>query len=324
MKEKSALNQLLSKIKDKTYPNRVAIRNDIIVDKTAAVCIARDIIDIVPLLCGHYLRAGFKRIHFIDDCSSDGTYEFLAMLSKKTNRVTVKREFEEFDQGERVSRAINELVECGYRVIFPFDADEFWNICSSDLRRIAECEEPRKIEGQWLNFVQSRKRLYPQPLGLLSVRHRALPIPGVGMDEVVGRRYPFVTIDSVKKVAFWTDKPVRLEKGQHGLLEGPTRSEDRILELFHIPIRYASEITKRAVNYEPRRAQLRPDPRISWQSSFHRQCVQNNFSEFVWCANSADKHGRLDVYGNEVRLCKDLRLRNLLLFLPLTYFCVTG
>jgi glycosyltransferase involved in cell wall biosynthesis len=312
MKEKTFLNSFLSKTKNLVYPNRLAVRSDIIIDKTAAVCIARDVIDVVPLLCGHYLRVGFRRIHFIDDCSSDGTYEFISMLSTKTDRITVSRDFEAFDQSDRVSRAVNELVKCGYRVIFPFDADEFWNIRSTDLRLIAELEEPRVIQGQWLNFVQKRDRLYPRPLGLLSICYSASEIHGTGMNEVVGYKRPFVAVDGVKKVAFWTNEPIRIGKGQHELLEGPARIEDRTLEIFHVPLRYASEITKRALNYEPRRVPLRSDPESSWQSHFHRHCVLNNLSEAVWRANSADKHGYLDGFGQKIKLCRDVRLRKLL------------
>lgn len=227
---------------------------DITIPKTAGLCLVRDAIDIVPMLCGHYLRLGFERIHFIDDGSSDGTYEFLDRLSKKTGRVTLERSLGPLKHRLTVTRAANTLVEDGFRTIFPFDADEFWNLRISDLRHVAETRKARIIEGYWVNFVQSRKREYPCPMGLFSVRHRADPAPGVDMEDVVAFRQPFVAIDRVKKIAFWTEAPVEIVLGQHGLHGGPTETDKCIFELFHLPLRYRSELTKRALNYEPRRA----------------------------------------------------------------------
>ena len=51
----------------------------------------RDARDIVGLLCGHYLRIGFARLSFVDDGSTDGTFEFLSALSRREPRVSVTR-----------------------------------------------------------------------------------------------------------------------------------------------------------------------------------------------------------------------------------------
>ena len=294
--------------------------SDTTIPNTAGLCLVRDAIDIVPVLCGHYLRLGFERIHFIDDGSSDGTYEFLDRLSKKTGRVTLDRSLGPLKHSLTVTQAANTLVANGFRTIFPFDADEFWNLRVSDLRRIAETRKARIIEGYWVNFVQSRGREYPRPMGLLSVRHRVDPTPGVDMEDVVAFRQPFVAIDRVKKIAFWTDAPIEIGLGQHGLHVGPTETDKSIFELFHLPLRYRSELTKRALNYEPRRAPLRSNPTTSWQSQFHHQIVLDGKSEAVWLANSVDRKGRLDVYGTRKQLSKDVRLRNLLVLSALYLF----
>jgi hypothetical protein len=286
---------------------------DMTVPKTAGLCLIRDAVDIAPVLCGHYLRLGFERIHFVDDGSSDGTYEFLDLLSKKTTRITVERSLAPFKQAHTSTQAANALIEDGSRAIFPFDADEFWNVSARELHKISTCERLRVIGARWVNFVQSRHREYPQPMGLLSVRYRADPIPGVDMDEVVALKQPFVSIDQVRKVAFWTNTPVAINTGQHGLVDGPDEADEGTFELFHLPIRYRSELTKRALNYEPRRAPSRSDAVTSWQSHFHRQIVLDGKSEAVWRANSVDRRGRLDVYGTPRQLSKDLRLRNIFL-----------
>jgi hypothetical protein len=286
---------------------------DRIVPKTAGLCLLRDAVDIAPLLCGHYLRVGFERIHFVDDGSSDGTFEFLDQLSKRTSRITVERSLTPFKQAHASTQAANALVVEGFRAIFPFDADEFWNVSVRELDEITARETPRVIGAHWVNFVQSRRREYPQPMGLLSVLHRADPIPGVGMDEVLAFNQPFVSIDRVRKVAFWTNAPVAIKTGQHDLEDGPVEADERIFELFHLPIRYRSELTKRALNYEPRRAPSRQESFMSWQSHFHRQIVLDGKSEAVWRANSVDRHGRLNVYGTRRQLYKDVRLRNLFL-----------
>lgn len=279
---------------------------------TAAVCIVRDAHDIVPLLCGHYLRLGFERLAFIDDSSSDGTYEFLYNLSKKMERIIVTREIAEFDQAGRVTRLVNDLIADGYRLVFPFDSDEFWNITSEDLRQLAQQSAPRLFVARWVNFVQSRNCCYPRPFGWLSVRHSAVAVPGAGREDIVGRKQPFVAIDGVKKVALWSNKPVELSCGQHECVGWTAPIDERQFEMFHLPFRYFSEIGKRALNYSPRIDPFRSSEDIHWQSLFHRHAVFEGFDEDVWRANSADANGRLDVYGVNVELRRDSRLRYIL------------
>jgi len=53
----------------------------------AGICVIRDAADLAPFLCGHYLRAGFAHIAFVDDGSSDGTFQILKRISERTARV---------------------------------------------------------------------------------------------------------------------------------------------------------------------------------------------------------------------------------------------
>ena len=71
----------------------------------------RDSLDIIPFLCGHYLRLGFERLVFIDDCSSDGTFEFLDNLSRKTSRIEVRRVFHSrLEQKAEVNSAVEDSI----------------------------------------------------------------------------------------------------------------------------------------------------------------------------------------------------------------------
>jgi hypothetical protein len=92
----------------------------------AGVCAVRDARDLIAFTCGHYLRIGFGHIAFIDDGSSDGTFEFLSALREIEPRVSVKRVVDATSYGQRVliSDRANELVADGFPIIIPFDADE--------------------------------------------------------------------------------------------------------------------------------------------------------------------------------------------------------
>ena len=110
--------------------------------KIAGICFLRDAVDLVPFLCGHYLRVGFDHLHFVDDGSTDGTHELLSQFAARTDRVSVRKVIKDSDQqSELMSAAANTMILDGYQVVVPFDADEFWHFtaettCSLPLGRI--------------------------------------------------------------------------------------------------------------------------------------------------------------------------------------------
>lgn len=284
-----------------------------VVRGTAGICIIRDARDLVPFLCGHYLRVGFDQLSFIDDGSSDGTFEFLSELSRRTKRVCVRQVIsDQYRQAELMTDGANDLIARGYRLIVPFDADEFWNITANDLDRLHALSAEGTFFGRWTNFVQKTALTSPRAFGLFQMNSRAPSLPDADYETVTTFQRPFVCATD-RKVAFKTSECIEIDHGQHERSKKVTELDQSESEIFHLPLRYRSEITKRGVNYEPRRAGVRKGPGESWQSAFHREVVLTNRIDEVWKANSANENGQLNSYGEPVDLISDNRLRRILL-----------
>ena len=124
----------------------------------AGACVVRDARDIIPFIRGHYLRVRLAHIAFIDDGSADSTFEFLLSLRRRTGRISVRRVLDDqFKQRELMNEAVNSLIEAGYQIVLPFDADEFWNIRGArELEQRFATRQEVAFFGRWLNFVQKR------------------------------------------------------------------------------------------------------------------------------------------------------------------------
>lgn len=284
-----------------------------IVDRSAGVCVVRDCVDVVLLLCAHYLRMGLGRLVIIDDGSSDGTFEKLEALSAATaERVEVRRNVSPCNnQPDLFTDTVNALIADGFRFILPFDGDEFWRLDPARIARLTAHGTPGVMTGRWVNFVQSRAQAFPTPTSLFAATWR-VAARDADREAVTGLKRAFVEVCE-SKIALWSDQPVRISRGQHHLTAGPEAAFGWDCEIFHLPLRHKSELTKRALNYEPRRAPVRSVPIESWQSSFHLRMVLDGKTDLLWAANSADARGRLDVYGRPVQLVRDWRLRRLLM-----------
>lgn len=283
------------------------------VDHVAGVCVVRDAVDLVPFLCGHYLRMGFAHLAFVDDGSSDGTLETLARIAARTRRVSVRQVHNNiFRQQELATGAANALLATGYRVIVPFDADEFWLTSAQEFDQLSAGAPEALFQGRWVNFVQSRKCRAGGGLSLLRMTYRPPEEVAHERESIIAYSGSFVCF-RVTKIAFKSNGQVQLDTGQHRILQGPSLVHGPPMDIFHLPLRSKAEIPKRALNYEPRRSPVRESEIVSWQSAFHRAAVMGGKDQFLWAANSFDEKGQLDIFGRPMALVRDLRLRYLLL-----------
>lgn len=278
----------------------------------AGACVLRDSVDIVPFLCGHYLRMGFAHLAFVDDGSTDGTYELLQRIAKRTPRVSVKQvHIEGFEQPALMTEALNGLIAAGHSIIVPFDSDEFWAADVATFRSILAPSTEAVVEGRWVNFVQRRSRLASTRRGLFGATHRAPHLPDAGQETITTYANSFLCF-STQKIAVKTASPVKIERGQHGLAVGPQEVCGTKLEILHLPFRSRTEILKRGLNYEPRRATVRKESGMSWQSAFFGEAATNGKLNAVWAAHSCNSSGQIDIYGKPLAATEDRRLRRTL------------
>lgn len=276
--------------------------------RVCGICMLRDTVDLVPFLVGHYLRIGFDRIHFVDDQSSDGTFELLRSIEKSNARVKVQRVVHDsLKQAEVMSAAANEAISSGFNIVFPFDADEFWNIDVSQVQ--AAATRPGLFVGCWIQFVQGRSRRMRQWRGPLGVRYRAPVLADTGPATVEAFDRSFVC-HSLPKVGFFAESTIALTKGQHALEHGPGEILAQDLELFHLPVRSAREIELRAERAGRVLVNVHGDEH--WQSRFFRAAVQAGRLDAVWAANSASTDGFLDLPRQRVMLIRDSRFQTMM------------
>ena len=277
--------------------------------RSAAFGVLRDASDLVPLLVGHYLRAGFDHVLIIDDGSTDGGSDILEKAAAQCGKlVVVRRDNPVFEQQQIINDAAASLLSEGYDLLVPFDADEFWMIDVPSLyRQIPKDGRAFAIHGRWTNFVQARDE-HAAAAGFASVRYRVPDDDGATQSEVEALERGFVEV-RLRKVAAYGAGPMVFSVGQHRLLQGPIESLPFTCEIFHLPLRRRAEIERRGRDFEARRLPIRSCESRSWQSRFFSETVQSGRVEAVWAANSASSRGCLDLKGGSRSLVPDPRFR---------------
>ena len=226
----------------------------------AGACVIRDAVDLVPYLCGYYLRGGFAHIAFVDDGSRDGTFELLKKVAHRTGSVSVRQVRNDvYDQSALIKEVSNALVQQGYSIIVPFDADEFWNADASDFERMSQSMPEALFQDHWVNFVQSRKCLCSGLISALNVKFRAPAAESADQNSITAYSHTFVCLLE-KKIAFKTEGAVEIDVGQHALMQGQGSSAADRWKYFTSPLRSREEIIKRGLDYEPRRTPVRLQP----------------------------------------------------------------
>jgi hypothetical protein len=152
---------------------------------------------------------------------------------------------------------------------------------------------------------------------MLDVAHRAELDAGATEEAVADFSASFLQYGPIPKAMVRSHAPVAFSRGQHDVHlvgePGQLPQEPAGVDVLHVPLRWKSELTKRAFNYEPRRARQRTHAGDSWQSLFHLRAVAEHRDEEVWAANSVDRTGHLDVYGRRVALVPDDRVHRAVL-----------
>lgn len=277
--------------------------------RSAAFGVLRDACDLVPLLVGHYLRAGFDHVLIIDDGSTDGGGDVLDEAARLCPRLAVMHvESRVFEQQRIINDAAALLQSRGYELLVPFDADEFWMIDAASLgRELAKDGSARVLHGRWTNFVQSRDASEGSA-NFDGVRFRVPDGEGATRAEVEALARGFVEVQ-LRKVAVYGLDPIAFSLGQHRLVQGPAKSYPAEFEIFHLPLRRRAEIERRGHDFEARRRPLRAGENRSWQSLFFADVLRRDGGEELWAANSASSSGTLRLRGDCRRLVPDWRFR---------------
>lgn len=276
--------------------------------RICGICLIKDSVDLVPYLCGHYLRIGFDRLVFVDDSSTDGTFDALSLMARADARVVVVRSTDPVLRQQRImNEAANAALAEGYRIVFPFDADEFWHVDAAWVR--GQAKRPGVFIGRWVNFVQDRDVAACDRRSLPRARHHAPDMPNTTAEAILRYERAFLTLGTAK-IGFCSDQPVDIAIGQHSLIRGPERVLAQGLEVFHLPFRAAETIRRRGEQATRVLQLAKPGEHV--QSHLFAEALRFGELDRAWAANSASADGFIDLPGARVPLVEDARLATLL------------
>jgi hypothetical protein len=282
--------------------------------RSAAIAIVRDAVDIAPLAALHHWLLGCERVWIIDNGSTDGTHEALLKLQERLKGFRVDRDPGPFDQAGWISDMANSLLGEGFQLIIPFDADECWNIALADVSRSMRRRDVNVICAPVVNYVQSRAVLQAHAGGW---RHatRRVPLvynPTEHVSTVMRKeRLAFVEHAFPRKVLLAPPQGARVHivKGSHRVeFEGAKIANRRNFACLHLPLRAASELEKRVVDYRLRHRVFRVDPTGGQRLEHWADVLATGSIQREWAANSYDADGMIDVYGVRRPTIEDSRM----------------
>lgn len=281
---------------------------------TAAIAIVRNAVDIAPLTALHHWLIGVDRVCVIDNGSTDGTYEELRWLSDRLPGFRVDLDPGPFDQARMTNDLVNALLREGFRTIIPFDADECWNLSLSHLAADFRKHYANALRYPVVNYIQSRAVLQAAPGEWRhAIRRVARAInPQTPVSDTIGKqRISFVERAFGRKVLIMPPPgcEVAFIKGNHSVtFEGQKLAVPRTIACLHLPLRAASELEKRVVDYKDRHAPFRLTRSSAWRLNYWADRIESGKLMTEWAANSYDAEGMLDVYGKARPTIVDTRL----------------
>jgi glycosyltransferase involved in cell wall biosynthesis len=270
-------------------------------------------VDLAPWTVLHHSLMGCERVWVIDNGSTDGTYEALQGLAAHLRNLRVDRDNGPFDQARMTSDMANALVREGFELIIPFDADECWHASIGGIARQLRRREANALSVPVVNYIQSRAVRQAEP-GCWRTATRRVPRainPQVHIADAVGtQRISFVEKAFARKVLAAPPRgsTVHFVKGNHNVrFDGAKVAQIRVLPCLHLPLRAASELEKRVVDYRDRHAPFRIDG-AGWRLDYWAELLGSGRIEAEWAANSYDEEGMIDVYGQKRSTIIDRRL----------------
>jgi hypothetical protein len=282
--------------------------------KSAAIAIVRNAADIAPLTVLHHWLIGFDLVWVTDNGSSDGTYEALRALSRRLPNLRLDRDTGPFNQAGMTSAMANSLAADGFGLIVPFDADECWNLSLRQVGREFHRREANVLAAPVVNYVQSRAVLESAPGCWRHATRRVERAnnPGTHISQSLGtQRLAFAELAFPSKVLVVppAGEAMTFIKGNHRVeFAGLRMASLRTIACLHLPLRAASELRLRVIDFKDRHKPFRQTERGGWRLDYWAEMLASGRIEEEWAANSYDADGMLDVYGEKRPTILDRRL----------------
>ena len=282
--------------------------------KSAAIAIVRNAVDLAPLTALHHWLIGVDRLWVVDNGSTDGTYEALKWLADRLPGFRVDSDPGPFNQARMTNDLANALLREGFQAIIPFDADECWNLSLRHMMSEFRRHDANVLSYPVVNYIQSRSVLRTEEGAWRhAIRRVARAInPQTHISNAVGnQRISFVERAFGRKVLIMPPpgSEVAYVKGNHSVtFEGQKLADLRTVACLHLPLRAASELEKRVVDYKDRHAPFRLSQAQGWRLDYWADRLATDKLMAEWAANSYDADGMLDVYGQQRPTIVDRRL----------------